>query len=87
MQPNQEQIDNIIDVALAEDISHGDITSEILIPPDLMGKASILVKADGVLAGGEVARRMFLKVDPSLKIEVLIKDGAGVKPGDIVVTI
>ncbi len=79
-------MDNIIDIALAEDISHGDITSEALIPPELQGKASMLVKARGILAGGEVAKRVFLKVDPSLKVELLIKDGAKVKPGDIVAT-
>ena len=83
----EEQIDGIIDIALAEDISHGDVTSDALIPPELQGKASILVKAEGVLAGGEVAKKVFLKVDPSLKVEVLIKDGAKIKHGDIAVTI
>jgi len=83
----QEQIDSIIDLALAEDISHGDITSEGLIPPELQGKASILAKAEGIIAGGEVTKRVFLKVDPSLKVELLIEDGARVKPGDIVATI
>jgi len=87
MQPLEEQTDNIIDFALAEDISHGDITSELLIPPELQGKASILVKAKGIVAGGEVAKRVFLKVDSSLRVEVLIKDGAKVQPGDIVATI
>jgi nicotinate-nucleotide pyrophosphorylase (carboxylating) len=83
----EEQVDNIIDLALVEDISHGDITSEALISPELQGRASILVKAQGILAGGEVAKRVFLKVDPSLKVEVLIKDGAKVQPGDIIATI
>ena len=84
---SQEQIDNIIDSALAEDISHGNVTSELLLPPQLQGKASILVKAEGILAGGQVAKRVFLKVDPSLKVEILIEDGAKVKPGDIAATI
>ncbi len=83
----EEEVDNIIDLALAEDISHGDVTSEALIPTELQGKASILVKAEGILAGGEVARRVFLKVAPSLRVEVLIEDGAKVQPGDIVATI
>ena len=87
LQPFEEQIDHIIDLALAEDISHGDVTSETLIPPELQGKASILVKAEGILAGGEVAKRIFLKVDPSLKVEVLIKDGTKIKSGDIAATI
>jgi len=56
-------------------------------PPEVQGKASILVKAKGILAGGEIAKRVFLKVDPSLRVEVLIKDGAKVKPGDIVADI
>ncbi len=84
---SDEQIDSIIDLALAEDISHGDITSEGLIPPELEGKASILAKGEGIIAGGEVARRVFLRVDPSLKVELLIKDGAKVRPGDIVATV
>jgi nicotinate-nucleotide pyrophosphorylase (carboxylating) len=83
----EEQVDNVIDLALAEDTSHGDITSEALIPPELQGKASILVKAEGIVAGGEVAKRVFLRADPSLKVEVLIKDGTNVKPGDIVATV
>ena len=82
-----EQIDSIIDLALAEDISHGDITSQGLIPPELQGKASILAKAGGIIAGGEVAERVFLRVDPSLQVELLIKDGTKVQPGDIVATI
>ena len=87
LQLSDEQIDSIIDLALAEDISHGDITSEALIPPNLSGKASILVKEKGVLAGSEVAERVFHRVDPSLEVEGLIKDGETVQPGDIVATI
>lgn len=87
LQLSNEQIDSLIDLALAEDISHGDITSQGLIPPELQGKASILAKAEGIIAGGEVAKRVFLRVDPSLKVELPIKDGTRVKPGDIVATI
>ncbi len=83
----EEQVDNIIDVALSEDISHGDVTSEVLVPPDIQGRASILVKEKGITAGVEIAKRVFLRVDPSLQVEVLIKDGTKVKPGDIVATI
>jgi len=82
-----EQVERIIDLALAEDLGHGDITTEALIPPKLQGRATILAKAEGVLAGGEVARKVFLKVDPSLEVEVLIKDGTRLKPGDTVATI
>jgi len=87
MQLSEEQVDNIIDLALAEDISHGDVTTEALIPPELQGRASILLKAKGILAGGEVAKRVFLRVDPSLRVEVLIKDGVKVQPGDTVTII
>jgi nicotinate-nucleotide pyrophosphorylase (carboxylating) len=82
-----KQIDRIIDLALEEDLSHGDITSETLLPPQLYGKASMLVKAKGVLAGIEVAKRVFLKVDPSLKVEILLQDGSRIKTGDIAATI
>ena len=86
-QLSEKQIDRIIDLALEEDLSHGDITSETLLPPQLYGKASVLVKAKGVLAGIEVAKRVFLKVDPSLKVEILLQDGSRIKPGDIAATI
>ncbi len=79
----EKQLDRIIDVALAEDISHGDITSEALIPPDLSSKASLLVKEKGILTGIEVAGRVFQRVDARLEVEGLIKDGAAIKPGDI----
>ncbi len=84
---SEEQMDHIIDVALAEDTGQGDVTSETLIPPGLQGKASLLVKAKGVLAGGEVAQRVFLRVDPSLQVELLTTDGTAVQPGDIVATV
>ena len=87
LQLSEEQLDSVVDLALAEDISHGDITSEALIPPDLSGKASILVKEKGTLAGGEVARRVFHRIDPSLKVKVLTKDGGTVQPGDIIATV
>ncbi|MFC2012006.1 carboxylating nicotinate-nucleotide diphosphorylase [Chloroflexota bacterium] len=83
---NRDRIDIIIDLALAEDTSHGDVTSQALIPPELQGKATILAKETGILAGGEVARDVFLRVDSSLKIELLIKDGAELKPGEIIAT-
>ncbi len=78
-----KQLDKVIDLALAEDISRGDITSEALIPPDLSGKASLLVKEKGVLAGIELAGRVFHRVDPLLEVEILIKDGTAIKRGDI----
>ncbi len=84
---SEEQLDNIIDRALTEDLSHGDITSQGLIPPELQGKATILAEEEGIIAGGEIARQVFLKVDPSLKVEPLIEDGAKVQPGEAIATI
>ncbi len=83
----EEQLDCIIDVALIEDISHGDVTSQVLIPPQLHGEASLIVKEEGILVGGDVTARVFFKVDPALNNEMLIKDGAKVQPGDIMATI
>jgi nicotinate-nucleotide pyrophosphorylase (carboxylating) len=84
---SEEQFIDIVDLALAEDVGQGDITSEILIPPDLQGQAVVLVKARGILAGIDVARLVFLRVDPTLKFQVLIVDGSRVKPGNIAATI
>ena len=84
--PSNEQIDGIIDITLAEDTSQGDVTSEALIPAKLQGRAIILAKEKGVLAGGEVARRVFLKASPSLEVALLVEDGTVVQPGDIVAT-
>ncbi|MFH1382859.1 MAG: carboxylating nicotinate-nucleotide diphosphorylase [Chloroflexota bacterium] len=83
----EEELNNIVDLALKEDLSHGDITSDILIPQELEGKAVLMVKARGVLAGNEVASKVFRRFDPTLKYELLVKDGAKLKPGDIIATI
>lgn len=81
------QVDKIIEHALAEDLSQGDVTTEALIPPVLIGTASIVVKATGVLAGIEIAARVFIKVDKKLKVKILVKDSSKVNKGDIVATI
>jgi len=81
------QVDNVISMALAEDLGRGDITSNLLIPPKLQGTATILAKAKGILAGGIVAKEVFRHADPALTVEMLIKDGAEIKPGDIIGTV
>ncbi len=86
-QSPEKQIDKFIDLALAEDLGQGDMTTDALIPPDLQGKATILVKSAGVLAGIEIAGKVFLKVEPSLRVEILIKDRTKIKPGDIAAVI
>ena len=80
-------IDRIIDEALTEDIGDGDHTSDACIPASAMGKAKLLVKEDGVIAGVSLAERIFLRFDPALKIKILIVDGSEVKIGDIVLTV
>ncbi len=69
--------------ALAEDVGEGDHTSLATIPEGQKGKAKLLVKDTGILAGISVALEIFNTVDPNLEIEVLISDGQAVKPGDI----
>jgi nicotinate-nucleotide pyrophosphorylase (carboxylating) len=75
------QVEEIIDRALAEDLGKGDVTTEALIPGDQQGTGSIVAKQEGILAGIEVAKQVFHRVDPELKVEILLEDGAGVKPG------
>ncbi|MCQ2218575.1 MAG: carboxylating nicotinate-nucleotide diphosphorylase [Paludibacteraceae bacterium] len=76
-------IESLLNLAFAEDIGDGDHSTLSCIPADKKGKAKLLIKEPGVLAGVEVAKKVFHKFDPDLKIEVFINDGAEVKPGDI----
>ncbi len=76
-------IDDLIKLAFAEDIGDGDHTTLCCIPETAMGKSHLIVKEDGVLAGVEMARRIFHDFDPSLKMTVFIPDGFEVKKGDI----
>ena len=87
MELPEDQIRNIIDLALTEDRVSEDVTSDTLIPSELQGKASITAKAEGIVAGGEVAMMVFIGVDPSLQVEVLIEDGTEVKPGDMIANV
>ncbi|MFC1732821.1 carboxylating nicotinate-nucleotide diphosphorylase [candidate division KSB1 bacterium] len=77
-------IDQIISEALHEDIGNGDHTSLSTIPNESIGKAQLLVKEDGVLAGVEIAQKVFMKVDPEIQINILINDGSHIKKGDII---
>ncbi len=79
----KEYIDKLIELAFAEDIGEGDHTTLGAIPPTALGHAELLIKEEGVLAGVEIAREIFRKFDPSLRIRTLLADGAPVKPGDI----
>lgn len=82
-----QQVERIVKDALAEDLVSGDVTTDALIPSDLKGRASILVKRDGVLSGIDVAREVFRRVDSSLQFKVLVKDGAKVRKGKVVATV
>jgi nicotinate-nucleotide pyrophosphorylase (carboxylating) len=81
------QIAKIVEKALIEDMAANDVTTEALVPSELEGKASILVKRDGVLAGIDVAKEVFRQVDPSLHFKALVRDGAKVRKGDVVATV
>ncbi|WP_288318459.1 carboxylating nicotinate-nucleotide diphosphorylase [Xylanibacter caecicola] len=75
--------DLLIDLSFKEDIGDGDHTTLCCIPDDAMGKSQLLIKEDGVLAGVEVAKKVFNRFDPTMVVEVLINDGAAVKKGDV----
>ncbi len=75
--------DRLIDLAFAEDIGDGDHTTLCCIPEDAMGKSHLLIKEDGILAGVEVAKKVFNRFDATMQVEVLINDGTPVKKGDI----
>jgi len=76
-----------IRLALAEDIGDGDHTSLATIPADAAKRARLLVKETGILAGVDVALAIFSEVDPALQVEVLMQDGASIKPGDVALTV
>ena len=83
----EELEDKLIDLAFAEDIGDGDHTTLCCIPEDAMGKSHLLIKEDGILAGVEVAKKGFDRFDNTMKVEVLIGDGAEVKKGDIAMVV
>ena len=79
--------DRLIDLAFAEDIGDGDHTTLCCIPETAMGKSHLLIKEEGILAGVEVAKKVFNRFDPTMQVEVLIGDGAHVKVGDIAMVV
>jgi nicotinate-nucleotide pyrophosphorylase (carboxylating) len=78
-----ELIDQLIALSFAEDIGDGDHTTLSCIPDTATGKSRLIIKEEGILAGVEMAREIFHRFDPEMKMEVYINDGAHVKPGDI----
>ena len=79
----EELEDRLIDLAFAEDIGDGDHTTLCCIPEDAMGKSKLLIKEDGILAGVEVAKKVFARFDPTMEVEVFMGDGSRVKKGDV----
>lgn len=80
MQP--EDIDPIIEAALKEDMPEGDITSENIVPHDSVSQAVFLTKQDGLLAGIDIASRVFKKIDPEIRFEKHTEDGCKIRKGD-----
>ena len=78
------ETESLIDRALSEDVLTGDPTTEILIPPDMPGRAGLVAREDGVLAGLDVALAVFRRVDMTLTTHALIEDGARIRRGDLV---
>lgn len=83
----QELIDRLLDLAFAEDIGEGDHTTLSCIPAEAQGKSQLLIKEKGVLAGIEIAKQVFAKFDPTLRVQVLLPDGTEVKPGDVAMVV
>ncbi len=79
----QDLIESLLNNAFTEDIDDGDHTTLSCIPATAQGKAKLIIKEKGVLAGVEIAKRVFHKFDPEIKMEVFILDGTEVNPGDI----
>lgn len=83
MKSKNQLIDDLLTLAFAEDIGDGDHTTLSTIPAEERGRQQLIIKEEGILAGVEIARKVFEKFDPELKVTVFIEDGAHVKPGDV----
>lgn len=83
----EELNDRLIELAFSEDIGDGDHTTLCCIPADAMGESRLLIKEEGILAGVEIAKKVFHHFDPELQVEVYMEDGSHVKPGDIALSV
>ena len=83
MKTTDQLIDDLLNLAFAEDVGDGDHTTLSTIPADETGRQRLIVKEEGILAGVEIAAKVFAKFDPELKMTVYINDGSHVRPGDI----
>ena len=82
-----DHLSRLIDLAIEEDIGDGDHSSLASIPSRKKGKSQLIIKEPGILAGVEVARTLFHKIDSRIKMETYIQDGSAVKNGDIAFTV
>jgi nicotinate-nucleotide pyrophosphorylase (carboxylating) len=80
---NSFSLDDFVKNAIQEDIGNGDHSSLACIPLEKTGKAQLLIKQNGILAGVDVAQKVFSIIDPSLKLEISLTDGHQIKPGDV----
>ena len=83
----KDHTETLIDLALAEDLGDGDVTSQYFIPADRRAQAFITARRDGVVSGIELAARVFAKVDPTLSVEILIEDGSRVSEGALLLRV
>lgn len=83
MKTPDQLIDDLLELSFAEDIGDGDHTTLSTIPADEQGAQRLIVKEEGILAGVDIARKVFEKFDPALNMTVFIRDGEHVKPGDV----
>lgn len=83
MDTKEKLIDQLLDLAFAEDLGDGDHTTLSTIPSDAQGRSRLIIKEKGILAGVKMAEKVLHKVDPSIKMKVLIEDGTSVNPGDV----
>ena len=83
MKTTDQLIDDLLDLAFAEDVGDGDHTTLSTIPAEEMGRQRLIIKEEGILAGVSIAAKVFARFDPELKMTVNISDGAHVRPGDV----
>ena len=84
---NIDNLDDLIKMALREDVGDGDHSTLACIPPSALNSAKMVAKQDGLLCGIEVGQRVFQLVDNSLEVNVLVPDGTPVHRGDILMTV
>ena len=76
-------VDELIELAIKEDIGDGDHTSLCCIPAEEQGRMRLLCKQEGILAGVEIAELVLKRLDPEMKFEQVLADGTAIKPGDV----